>query len=69
MSLKSYRDNNNFLKINLIEKSYERFMIWKPYEVDSFVEIEVNAPYMLGETNYTYYVSRDSGKTFKNETI
>jgi hypothetical protein len=44
-------------------------MLWKPYEHAYFVEIEVNPPYMSGETIYTYYISRDNGKTFKNETM
>jgi hypothetical protein len=44
-------------------------MIWTGYDKDSYIEIESNPPYILGRTDWIYYVSRDNGKTFKNESM
>ena len=42
LSINGYRDNNNFLKLNKIETSYERFKLWKPYENYSYVKLDAN---------------------------
>jgi hypothetical protein len=44
-------------------------MVWRDLDKDSYVEIDSNPPFIVGETIWTYYVSRDNGKTFNNETI
>ena len=67
--MKAYRDNNNFLKLNMIKKNYERFAIWKNDPVETFINVLSNPPYTLGAKNYTYLISKDNGKTFKNETM
>jgi hypothetical protein len=39
-------------------------MFWSPYELDHFVDIEVNAGLVVEEKTFTYWVSRDSGETY-----
>ena len=64
MNLNKYRDNNNFLKINKVTHTYNRYFVGFDKQESIFLNIIPNAPFVSGKRIINYNYSQNAGKTF-----
>jgi hypothetical protein len=68
LHLEKLRDSNNFLKKNLVEKTYNRYMVGLDHTEGEFLSLVVNPPFLTEKTIMNMNYSRDGGYTFDLET-
>ena len=69
MSIYSYRDNNNFLRLNKDDYSYTRWLFWESNDDATFLDLHSNPPYTTGPSIINYAISRDKNKSYKIEKL
>ena len=64
MNINEYRDSNNFIKINKVDNTYNRYFIGFDAKTNSFLSTVSNAPFVSGPMIMNYYYSSDGGNSF-----
>ena len=68
MKLEALRDNNNFLKKNLVENTYNRYLVGLDSKDHEFISVFVNPPAIIDKNIFNLNYSRDGGETFNEES-